>query len=93
MATPKLEVVKTKQHNPNMKLFAIYPDYWKEGWGEKPMLGYVRAYDTFYAVRKAYDLGLIRTNFTFGATAVEVADKPKPQKDHREVSRNFKRVK
>lgn len=61
-----------KQNDPNLKLYAIYPDYWPEKWGDKPLLGHVRAYEPFYAVRKAYDHGLVRVNFTFSVKAIEV---------------------
>lgn len=59
--------------NPDMKLYAVYPDYWKDKWGEKPLLGYVRAFDPFYAKRKAYDLNLLPKNITFEAEVVEVS--------------------
>lgn len=61
-----------KVNDPNLRLYAIYPDYWPEKWGEAPLLGHVRAYEPFYAVRKAYDHNLIRVNFTFGVKAIEV---------------------
>ena len=77
-------VQKTERtFNPDMKLFAIYPDYWKEKWGDKPVLGYVRAYDSFNAVRKAYDVGILRVNFTIAPVAVEVTDKIIPQRSRR----------
>lgn len=52
--------------------FAIYPDYWKESWGEKPLLGLVVAENEFHACRRAYDKGFLRVNFTFRPEAVEV---------------------
>lgn len=61
-----------KVNDPNLRLYAIYPDYWPEKWGEAPLLGHVRAYEPFYAVRKAYDHNLIRVNFTLGVKAIEV---------------------
>lgn len=62
-----------KPHNPDMKLYAIYPDYWKEKWGERPLLGHVRATDKFSATRKAYDNNLVRVNITFKPDPVEVS--------------------
>ena len=61
-----------KVNDPNLRLYAIYTDYWPEKWGEAPLLGHVRAYEPFYAVRKAYDHNLVRVNFTFGVKAIEV---------------------
>lgn len=52
-------------------LFDIFPDYWKETWGEVPRLGTVRADSEFYAVRAAYDKGLLIQNATFGPKAVK----------------------
>lgn len=63
---------------PDNKLYAVYPDYWKKSWGDKPLLGYVKATDPFYAKRKAYDAKLLTQNFTFEPEVVE-------------VKRNFKR--
>lgn len=57
--------------------YAIYPDYWKESWGQKPLLGHVWADDEFYAVREAYSKGLLTVNYTFNAEAVKVPFKPK----------------
>jgi hypothetical protein len=59
--------------------YAIYPDYWKESWGPKPLLGHVFADDEFYAVREAYSKGLLTVNFTFGPRAVKVPYTPKTQ--------------
>lgn len=56
--------------------FAIYPDYWKESWGKRPMLGTVWADDEFYAVREAYNRGLLTVNFTFKPTAVKLNTPP-----------------
>lgn len=56
--------------------YAIYPDYWKKEWGQKPLLGYVWADDEFYAVREAYSKGLLTVNFTFQPEAVKVPFKP-----------------
>ena len=61
-----------KAHNPDMKLYAVYPDYWKDKWGDKPLLGYVRATDPFSAERKAYDVGIITVNFTIRPEVKEV---------------------
>jgi hypothetical protein len=52
--------------------YAIYPDYWKESWGPKPLLGHVWADDEFYAVRDAYTKKLLPMNYTFGPRAVKV---------------------
>lgn len=45
--------------------WAVYPDYWKDSWGKKPLLGYVTADDEFYAEREAYNRGLLTVNYTF----------------------------
>lgn len=63
-----------KPHNPDMKLYAVFPDYWKDKWGDRPLLGYVRATDSFSAERKAYDIGLLRVNFTFKPEVKEVSE-------------------
>jgi|HigsolmetaAR204D_1030405.scaffolds.fasta_scaffold10916_4 hypothetical protein len=59
-------------YGPGKYKFAIYPDYWKESWGEKPLLGYVWADDEFYAEREAYNRGLLTVNFTFRPKAVKL---------------------
>lgn len=46
-------------------VYEVYPSYWKDSWGEKPLLGYVRADSEFHAVYAAYDKGLLPLNFTF----------------------------
>lgn len=56
----------------NKSKWEIYPDYWKDSWGEKPLLGTVYAYDEQNAIRKAYDLNLLPHNFTFGPLAIKV---------------------
>ncbi len=61
-----------KPKRPDDKLYAVYPDYWKKEWKDKPLLGYVKATDPFYAKRKAYDAKLLPVNFTFGPEVVEV---------------------
>lgn len=48
----------------------IYPDYWKKQWGPKPCLGTVYADDEFYAIREAYNRGLLTMNYTFEPQAV-----------------------
>ena len=52
--------------------WAVYPDYWKDSWGRKPLLGYVFADDEFYAVREAYNRGLLTVNFTFEPEVVNL---------------------
>ena len=69
-----------RTHNPDMKLFAVYPDYWKVKWGDKPLLGYVRATDSFSAERKAYDIGLMPVNFTIRPEVQEVTSPVKKYK-------------
>lgn len=54
------------------RYFAIYPDYWKDKWGKKPLLGTLMAENEFHACRRAYDTGAVRLNLTFGPEAVEV---------------------
>lgn len=55
------------------RTFAIYPDYWKDSWGEKPLLGLVVAENEFHACRRAYDKGYLTKNFTFEPEAREVS--------------------
>lgn len=62
----------TRPKRPDDKLYAVYPDFWKRKWGERPLLGYVKATDPFYAKRKAYDAKLLPVNFTFEPEVVEV---------------------
>lgn len=52
--------------------WAVYPDYWKDSWGKKPLLGHVIADDEFYAIREAYNRGLLPVNFTFQPQVVNV---------------------
>lgn len=56
----------------------IFPDYWKKSWGEPPCLGQVYADDEFEAIRKSYDKGLVRVNFTFGPKPIR-ADEGRPR--------------
>ena len=51
--------------------YAIYPDYWKKQWGERPLLGYVMADNEYWAKYAAYDAKLLRLNFTFGPRPVK----------------------
>lgn len=46
-------------------VWEVYPDYWKDSWGPKPLLGYVRADSEFNAKYAAYDKGLLPQNITF----------------------------
>ena len=62
--------VKEKEQS---RSFAIYPDYWKESWGDKPLLGVVVAENEFHACRRAYDTGIMRVNFTISPEAVEIS--------------------
>lgn len=61
----------------------IYPDYWKKTWGEPPCLGVVYADDEFEAVRKSYDKGLLRVNFTFQPRPVLASEHHRPRRYHR----------
>lgn len=56
--------------------YAIYPDYWKSSWGKKPLLGFVWADSEFYAVREAYNRGLLTPNFTIEPRAVKMTPRP-----------------
>lgn len=69
-----------------VNIYAIYPDYWKETWGEKPLLGFVKAFNEFEASRRAYTAGLLRQNFTFEPQPVlmdrkKMRDAVKKEKD------------
>jgi hypothetical protein len=57
-------------------LYAIYPDYWKQSWGQRPILGYVRADSVFHAKYAAYDASLLIVNATFGPEPVLQIRKP-----------------
>lgn len=50
--------------------WAVYPDYWKDTWGQVPLLGFVRADSEFHARYAAYDKGLLPLNNTFGPKVV-----------------------
>lgn len=64
------------QNRPRNNLYAIYPDYWKEKWGEPPCLGHVYADNEFNAVRRAaVTRGVYHKNITFNALAVRVKNK------------------
>ena len=58
--------------------FAIYPDNgWDtKKWGPKPLLGFVKADDEFWAKYAAYDKRIARPNATFGYVAVKVVPPP-----------------
>lgn len=57
--------------------YAVYPDYWKKSWGERPLLGIVFADDEFYAQREAYTRKLLTVNFTFGPKVVKLSPRLK----------------
>jgi hypothetical protein len=59
-------------YGPGKFKYAIYPDYWKDSWGQKPLLGHVWADDEFYAIREAYSKNLLTMNYTFGPKPVKV---------------------
>lgn len=64
------------QNRPRNSLFAIYPDYWKEKWGEPPLLGHVYADNAFNAIRRAsVNDDIYRTNITFNPIAVKARHK------------------
>lgn len=52
--------------------WAVYPDYWKPGWGDKPLLGHVYADSEFYAKREAYNRGLLTQNYTIEPDVVKI---------------------
>lgn len=60
---------RQNRRKPELKKFAIYPDYWPKKYGEIPLLGFVLAENVFHAERKAYDKGLLRKNITFNPKA------------------------
>ena len=66
-----LKKLRDSNHRSNLKLYAVFPDFWKAEWGRCPFLGYVRAYDEFHAIRKAYDKKLLPLNKTFCPKVVE----------------------
>ena len=52
--------------------WAIYPDFWKDTWGKRPLLGYVVAEDEFSAEREAYFKGLLPANSTLKPQPINV---------------------
>lgn len=59
------------------KLWAVYPDYWPENWGQRPRLGFVRADTKFDAVYAAYDKGLSHpANCSFGLEIIPAIERP-----------------
>lgn len=58
------------QAKPVLHKWEVYPDYWKESWGVKPLLGVVEAEDQPSAVGLAYSKKLLPTNDTFGPHVV-----------------------
>ena len=73
-----------RKPDPDLKVYAVFPDYWPRQYGERPLLGFVKAYDEFYAIRKAYDRGLLPINVSFGPKVVEQRDRePRPAQENR----------
>ena len=48
---------------PGDNKYAVYPSYWKDSWGKKPILGIVFADNEFLAEKLAYDIGILPTPF------------------------------
>lgn len=71
-STPPYSRSNRSFYGPGKFKWVIYPDYWKESWGKRPVLGTVWADDEFYAVREAYNRGLLTVNFTFGPKPVKL---------------------
>lgn len=72
MGKPVVKAKKKHPYDPTdnkgrgyRNVWEVYPDYWLEKWGPKPLLGYVRADDEFGARYAAYDKGLLIQNWTF----------------------------
>lgn len=61
-------------------LWAVYPDYWKKSWGDKPFLGTVRADSEFDAILAAYDYKLVHYSFSFGPEVKVIEPKAKGEK-------------
>lgn len=55
--------------------YAVFPDYWKESWGQPPLLGFVRADSEFHAKYAAYDKKLLIPNATFGPKVIKQTHK------------------
>lgn len=50
-------------------IWECYPSQWTENWGNKPLLGYVRADSEYNAYYAAYDKELtLSSNYPFGIT-------------------------
>ena len=63
---------KPKGERPKLDLFAIYPDFWPQDWGNPPLLGFTHAENDFQALRKAEYNGTYHANYSFGAVAIKV---------------------
>lgn len=65
---PKREYDPTDNKYRGYKYFwEVYPSQWTTSWGDKPMMGYVRADSEFNAYYSAFDKGLNLThNYPFG---------------------------
>jgi hypothetical protein len=53
-----------------LNVYAIYPDFWKDKWGEPPCFGHVRESSPYWAKYAAYTCGLVPFNATFKPKAV-----------------------
>lgn len=56
-------------------LYEIQPSYWDKSWGLKPVFGYVRADNPYFARYAAFDKGLVPLNSTFEPKPVLVVGK------------------
>lgn len=74
-SAPALETTKAKREfdptDNNQRgfryIWEVYPEHWTKAWGNKPLLGYVRADSEFNAYYAAFDKGIAPTwNFPFG---------------------------
>lgn len=52
--------------------FKLQPQYWPAKYGEKPLLGVLKAPDEFTAIRMGYNRGMWIPNFTFQVEAVQI---------------------
>lgn len=80
-------VRKPSFYGPGKFRWAVYPDFWPERWGRKPLLGFVFADDDFHATREAYNRGLLIQNRTFEPEVVCVGEaRFKPRNNRRNDS-------
>lgn len=53
-------------------IWEVYPEHWTSTWGNKPLLGYVRADSEFNSYYAAFDKGLnLQSGYPFGIETIK----------------------